>query len=202
MSRAVEEKAGPTGLVSWYLMAGLLYYHFNESILSDGRYDEIAKILKEAWPGIVHDHKNFITEADLEAGTLLLKPEEFPVRTRMAAYAILTSIAGRDKDKVIYDRLYGMPFLPPEPLRNNATLYNYSGTGKSWLEVQRELGAETPVAVVEAPVVVRSRTRPPVALPVAPVTDPEAPVVRIRVRVPQIVVAEPEIRVRTRVRPS
>ena len=45
MCRAVIEKCGINGGVSWFLMASLLYYHADLSLLSDQTYDRLAKDL-------------------------------------------------------------------------------------------------------------------------------------------------------------
>jgi hypothetical protein len=210
MSRAVEETCGPKGLVPWYLMAGLTYYHFDESILTDGRFDEIGKTLLAAWDDIEHNHKHFITRADLEAGTLLLKIEEYPMMTRSAANAVLGS-TGRKLNDEQYRRLYDAPFIPPERLRDDVELYTYFTQGeikRSWKQARADADKEIKERLdarakeEQAPTaqpVVRTRQRPSPA-PEIPVA--EAPVVRTRVRPAPVVVAEPEVRVRTRVRPA
>ncbi|AHC30595.1 hypothetical protein CC53_gp178 [Rhizobium phage vB_RleS_L338C] len=196
ISRAVEEKCGPTGLVSWYLMAGLMYYHFDNPILSDERFDQIGKTLLAAWDDIVHNHKHFVTKDELQAGSLFLKIEEFPMMTRGAANAVLTGL-GKKLTPEQHGNLFFSDFVPPERIRNNPELYTYFTQGevkKSWLDMQKERPVETPKAE-EAPVVVRTRVRPSPASPVPEIT------VRTRTR-PAPAPATPEIQVRTRVRPQ
>lgn len=193
MSRAVEEKT-INGLVPWYLMASVMYYHFDAPILSDARFDEIAKTLKANWPDIQHQHKHFITEQDLEAGSHLAALENYPSTTRAAAWAV-----GRDfvslTDAQI-DALLRTPFEPPERLLDSS-LYLYDGM-RTWAQFQAAAQKEISerVAKLEAAgyrvvdgvnmgkapeVRVRSRARP------APAPEAESPA---------------PVRVRTRVRPS
>ncbi|QIG76056.1 hypothetical protein EVC24_035 [Rhizobium phage RHph_I4] len=222
VSRAVEDKCGTNGLVPWYLMAGLMYYHFDNPILTDARFDEIAKTLLAAWDDIEHNHKHFITKEDLEAGTLSLKIEEFPMMTRGAANAILTSLK-RSLTPEQYGSLFFADFIPPKQIRDNPELYTYHLQGerkKSWTEVEQERAAKLAAAAEpeEAPVPVRTRQRPSPASPVAqeplpavrtrvrpvlPPADEPIPEVRVRVRVPNLVKAEePVAQVRTRTRPQ
>lgn len=195
MSRTVEAKCGPSGLVSWYLMASLLYYNFDRTILSDGRFDEMAKTLLANWADVKHTHKNFITEDDLRGGSLLLKIREYPNSTRSAALTVLRSL-GEDLTGDQLGELWAEEFLPPERLRYDGSLYPYSQDGKSWAEikklakeeyeermssskkpaVRRRVRAEGEAPAIEAPVAaVRVRSRPAVA-------PAPAPEVRVRTR--------------------
>lgn len=56
-------------LVPWFLISSLLYYHADISIISDGLYDEIAKILYEQWDGLRHPHVSVLNKDMLLAGT-------------------------------------------------------------------------------------------------------------------------------------
>ena len=58
-------------------------------ILSDSIFDRLAKKMLSNWEEIQHMHKEFITKADLEAGTFLGK---YPSRMKGA----LTSLRGKD----------------------------------------------------------------------------------------------------------
>jgi hypothetical protein len=72
-------------LIPWYLMASYLYYHKDESLLSDPVFDQIAKRIMEEWDQITHWHRDVVNRDDLSAGTCLLTAGEFPLRTRYAA---------------------------------------------------------------------------------------------------------------------
>ena len=65
--------------VAWYLMAAYTYYHEDQPILSDQSFDKLAKLLKKNWTEIQHRHKHLISEEELEAGTLLLDKDSFPL---------------------------------------------------------------------------------------------------------------------------
>lgn len=224
ISRVVEKECGPQGMVSWYMMAGLMYYHFDESILSDGRFDEIAKLLLANWDSIKHNHKHFITKEELEAGTLSLKLEEFPMMTRGGANSILKGL-GRKLTSKQEGTLFFVDFVPPERLRDNADLYVYSTQGqvnRSWNDhkklAAKELAARLAekAGTEEAPVVVRTRQRPSPASPVAQEAEFDPMAVRVRPRpapepVPEVrtrsrpvitPTIEPVIEVRTRTRPK
>lgn len=72
----------PNTAVSWYLMAAYAYYELDDPILSDSTFDWLAKTMLESWGTIEHTHKNYITEEDLKAGTLLIK--DYPDRAKYA----------------------------------------------------------------------------------------------------------------------
>lgn len=62
--------------VPWYLMASYAYYGLDTPILSDAAFDELSKWMLMRWKAINHRHKEWITEDDLKAGTLLRR--DFP----------------------------------------------------------------------------------------------------------------------------
>ena len=68
-------------MVPWYLMASYAYYKEDDSILSDGFFDNMAKVMLENWDSIKHFHKNLIGPMDLAAGTYL---GEYPERVKGA----------------------------------------------------------------------------------------------------------------------
>lgn len=67
--------------VPWYLMAAYAYYVEDNPILSDSRFDRMARSMLERWDEIEHHHKHLITEQDLKAGTYL---GEYPSRVQGA----------------------------------------------------------------------------------------------------------------------
>lgn len=196
MSRAVEEKCGPSGLVSWYMMASLTYYHFDLPILTDGRFDQIAKTLADNWSQVKHHHKNFIKLDDLTSGTCMLPIREFPNSTRAAAHSILKSL-GLGLSPQNYARLFGEEFVPPADLRDNAELYAYTSDGKSWAAVQKEVAAQVAARDAALKPQVRRRERAADAVPA-----PVAPVAAVRTisRPAGVPAPTPEVRVRTRTR--
>lgn len=65
-------------VVPWYLMAAFAYYHQDDPILTDDRFDKLSRMFLEFWDKIEHVHKDKIVKEDLVAGTLLLKAEDYP----------------------------------------------------------------------------------------------------------------------------
>ena len=61
-----------------YLVHSYIYYHLDGSIISDGKYDEMAKYILEHWNELEHPHKKLIDKSSLEAGTMLLREDEYP----------------------------------------------------------------------------------------------------------------------------
>ena len=66
-------------LVPWYLITAYAYYILDESLIEDHQFDSMAKELLENYDKIKHVHKYLITKEDLEAGTLLLAEEDYPL---------------------------------------------------------------------------------------------------------------------------
>ena len=73
----------PKHPVARYLVASYLYYIHDISLIEDHEFDALAKHLLEN-PEIraSHPHGRLITEGDLQAGTLLLKPDQYPLIVR------------------------------------------------------------------------------------------------------------------------
>ena len=86
MCRAVMAK-GPNSVVSWWLMAGYMYYvhghadHLGRPVRRD------AKVMVTSWDEITHQHKRLITPEHLKSGSLYdLKPEDYPIMCRPAPH--------------------------------------------------------------------------------------------------------------------
>lgn len=75
----------PNMLVPWYLMAAYAYYVEDDPILSDNRFDQMAKRILEHWDEIDHWHKDKLTKDDLKAGTFL---GEYPSRIKGAVESV------------------------------------------------------------------------------------------------------------------
>lgn len=69
-----------------YLLASYMYYIHDISIMEDPEFDAMAKYLLDN-PDVhaSHPHGRIISKGDLEAGTLLLKHEEYPMILRCCA---------------------------------------------------------------------------------------------------------------------
>lgn len=80
--------------VPWYLMAAYAYYVEDDPILSDARFDRMARVMLEKWDKIEHQHKHLITEKDLEAGTYL---GEYPSRVKGAVEQLRETCNGTAK---------------------------------------------------------------------------------------------------------
>ena len=80
MCRAVMAN-GPNSVVSWWLMAGYMYYVHDTLIIS--LFDEMANVMEASWDAITHQHKRLITPQHLKAGSLYdLKSEDYPLMCR------------------------------------------------------------------------------------------------------------------------
>ncbi|MTD92892.1 hypothetical protein GIW81_00930 [Hyphomicrobium sp. xq] len=71
-------------------MASYLYYHCDESLLSDEYYDSLAVFMLKRWRDIRHPHKRLITRKDLEAGSsYALREDQYPSITKSAAHRLM-----------------------------------------------------------------------------------------------------------------
>lgn len=85
MSRILDEELDrqitvqPNQIIKWFLMASWLYYINDISILSDERYDLLAKQIYDSWDDLSSMHKHVIRKDDLMCGSLYyLKDEDYP----------------------------------------------------------------------------------------------------------------------------
>lgn len=83
-------------LISQYLVHSYLYYQLDNSTVSDGEYDNLAKQILENWDNIEHPHKHLISKDALHAGTFLLSEDEYPT--------IVKDTAKMMKNKKIVDK--------------------------------------------------------------------------------------------------
>ena len=65
-------------VISQYLVHSYIYYQLDNSTISDGDYDKLAKYILEHWDDLDHPHKHLISKDALEAGTFLLSEDEYP----------------------------------------------------------------------------------------------------------------------------
>lgn len=135
MTRVVEDQVGTKGLIGWFLSASLLYYHFDISILSDERYDEIAKRLLAIYDTLDHQHAPLILKADLEAGSLYAMAfEGYPLMIRAMCLSLMS---GKLTNEQVV-RLQSRDFCPPEHCWDT---YIY-GSGQTWRQYQGEMVAQ------------------------------------------------------------
>lgn len=80
--------------VPWYLMAAYAYYVQDDPILSDARFDRMAKTMLNRWDEIEHIHKHLISKSDLESGTYL---GEYPSRIEGAVKSLKEAYFGKQK---------------------------------------------------------------------------------------------------------
>lgn len=202
MTRVVESESGPNGLVGWFMAASLLYYHCDVSILSDDRYDEIAKLLLANYDSLTHMHAALILKDDLKAGSLYaLQPENYPLLVRAMASHL---IRGKVLDAMPPEKkllLYSLEFCPPE---YSWDTYIYGGKDKplTWRKYQTEMTKQWDDMIARGRLTQGQKREFSrligIKVAVAPVAPP-APIVRTRSR-PAIQPPEPSP-VRTRTRP-
>ncbi len=82
-------------LVAWYLMASWLYYHKDQSLLSDPFYDAICRELDRLWDEIDHPHTAIVDRAGLKAGTAYAIPATaYPAIVKGAAERLVRERTG------------------------------------------------------------------------------------------------------------
>jgi hypothetical protein len=94
MARAGLEEGGGDRAVSWVLMSAFLYYHRDETILSDGCYDELATVVREDWDVISHPHKGLLKDLTGQSTSSLyaLREDDYPLIARSAALRLLAKV--------------------------------------------------------------------------------------------------------------
>jgi hypothetical protein len=82
---------GADGAVPWILMASFLYYHRDNSILSDNCFDELTEVVRSDWAAVSHAHKYLLSAlVDQSSSSLYhLKEQDYPAITRNAALGLL-----------------------------------------------------------------------------------------------------------------
>lgn len=76
-------------MVPWYLLASYLYYHKDESLLTDNTFDKLCVDLLDNYESITHIHKHLINKEDLKAGSCFLKEEEYPLIVKYTADSMI-----------------------------------------------------------------------------------------------------------------
>ena len=90
-------KNNPNLSVPFYLSASYAYYELDTPIISDGAFDKLATFMLMKWDRIEHHHKEWITEDDLEAGTMLRR--DFPEIVKGATENLIERVTPRRRRK-------------------------------------------------------------------------------------------------------
>jgi len=86
-------------LIGQYLVHSYIYYQLDNSIISDGDYDNLAKQILENWDNIEHPHKHLISKDALQAGTFLLPEDEYPTIVKDTARLVKNNKIKVDKNE-------------------------------------------------------------------------------------------------------
>lgn len=168
MCEAVIDKCGLDGAIPWIMMASLLYYHADISILTDPFYDKLTRELHGNWAELKHPHKALIDKDGLKTGSLYnLKIENYPKSVRGAAFSLITG-KGFGLDVKKRDAIYYADFEPPEYAFDT---YVYGERKETWRQYQARLNPPSEIELAEA-----------VMAAIIPPPEPE-PVFNIRKRV-------------------
>lgn len=80
-------------LVPYYLMASFLYYHCDQSAMTDDAYDLVCRRLDREWPIIEHRHKKIVKRNSLTATTgYNLRRRDYPIMVQVAAHSLYASV--------------------------------------------------------------------------------------------------------------
>ncbi|QSY98587.1 hypothetical protein J2J97_32300 (plasmid) [Rhizobium bangladeshense] len=133
MCQSVIDKCGLDGAIPWIMMASLLYYHADVSILTDGFFDRLAREVEANWTELKHPHKPLIDREALKAGSLYnLKIENYPKSVRGAAFMLITGKGFNFNVKRAHD-IYHADFFPPDYAFDT---YVYGNNKETWREYQ------------------------------------------------------------------
>lgn len=128
-----ERKLSPS--VPLYLGASYAYYHLNQTVISDGLFDQLALMLIENYETISDIDKKYITRDDLAAGTLLLSADKYPSRAKTYAAFMIAQL--RDAT-----RLYPTVFVCPAC----AKIYSIAGWAQKYKSAR---SVETPTCSMD-----------------------------------------------------
>jgi len=79
-----------------YLVHSYIYYQLDNSVISDGDYDSMAKYILEHWDDLEHPHKHLISKEALSAGTMLLRDDEYPTIVKDTARMVKKGLIGKE----------------------------------------------------------------------------------------------------------
>jgi hypothetical protein len=88
--RSVVDR-NPSMAIPWVLMAAFLYYHRDETIISDGLYDHLAGLVKARWEHLEHPHKHLLSgmRGEKHYSLFHMREQDYPLRTRGGAVSAL-----------------------------------------------------------------------------------------------------------------
>ena len=82
--------------VGRYLVHSYIYYHLDNSVIADSEYDKMAKYILEHYDELDHPHKHLISKDALEAGTMLLREDEYPTIVKDTAKMVKKGLIGKE----------------------------------------------------------------------------------------------------------
>ena len=91
--------------VGRYLVHSYIYYHLDNSVIADSEYDKMAKYILEHYDELDHPHKHLISKDALEAGTMLLREDEYPAIVRDTAKMVKKGLIGTEEKKQMFSSL-------------------------------------------------------------------------------------------------
>jgi len=91
--------------VGRYLVHSYIYYHLDNSVIADSEYDQMAKYILEHYDELDHPHKHLISKDALEAGTMLLREDEYPAIVRDTAKMVKKGLIGTEEKKQMFSSL-------------------------------------------------------------------------------------------------
>lgn len=95
----------PNAALRLYLMTSYLYYHCHKSVIEDHDYDSLCKYLLKNYSKVTIEHKKYVSEGDLRAGTgYALKEDEYPEIVKQAAFMLDRRFGKEDNERAWNDR--------------------------------------------------------------------------------------------------
>ncbi len=78
------------------LVAGYGYYHLDESLLDDGTFDSLCKMLAGRWKEVTSRYKRRVSLADMKAGsTYALHKSRYPLIAKLAAVDLINQLENK-----------------------------------------------------------------------------------------------------------
>lgn len=101
-----------TLLVPWYLLSSFLYYHLDESAMTDEAYDALCVRLRQEWAWVKHRHKALVKPMYLAQTTGYAIPRRaYPLIVQSGALGFLNS--ARDGSLLESLKHIGVVAAPP-----------------------------------------------------------------------------------------
>lgn len=97
----------PNLLVSHYLTASYCYYHLNQSPMTDEAFDLLCVRLKKHYKEITHRHWRLVEYDSLDAGTCLLRMDQFPQIVQIGADMYLAKANNGEMEADLLSRYGG-----------------------------------------------------------------------------------------------